>query len=460
MDTHELTSALHEATDGLEPRADFAVAVLRGGRRRRTRGRVAIGAALAGTAAVAVLAAVVVPNQLSAPPPAEQPDGPAKTVDLLTDSGGDLIDDEGTVRLATTGWQDAVDGTPANADGHLNGRKGNPHVYWAGTTPAGPAALVTQAVVLPSDDTVEPTDRGREVTAVGLLVTNPADTEKRELELVAVQLDGDHNGRGGYFMFPDNRTVLGIEPTELGGKDLSLFVSPNTAIGPDGRSRRQWTPLAPHDGVAFVQLPAPADPRNVRLVVGDTGGDPNAGEQKMGAHIPLLAAVVYIDPTLGVDRDNGPGWPPEDVKVGYDHELARSPVNLFGAALRESTLLDPASFEEVEGQWLVVAGLANKKTMIVGSYQEVNNPAYFFYVLVRSDGSVESVTRGPQVDPSALLPVVLHLPGGDGWVVAANVQQLSHRSGGAWSTPVADADLVPADATQVRVGDQVVDLPN
>lgn len=454
MDNTQLTTAMREATEDLEPQDDFAAAVLRGGRRRRTRGRVAIGAAITGAVAAAVVAAVAVPARLSAPPPGEQHDGP-KQEQLLARSGGDLVHDRDTVRLATTAWQDSVDTTYVNEFGYLSHRLGEPHVYWAGTTPAGAAAVITQAAVLPASDNVEASDRGQRVVAVGLLVTSPG--AKRELELVGVQFDGDHNGYGGYFVFPDNRTVLGIEP-EAG---LALFVSPNTAIGAGGRSRRHWTELPGHDGVSYTQLPEPANPRNIRLAVSQAGGDPNAGEQKLGAHLPLLSAVDYIAEREGVDVDNGLPWPARDMTVGDETTLPRTPLDLFGTALRESGLLDSASFDEEElgAHWQVVAGMADGRTMIVGPYQELDNPAYLFTVLVRAGGAVEKVARGPAVDPDAVLPVRVRLPGGQGWVVAAQGHQLTHRTGGAWSAPVADAALVPDATTQVRVDGQAVDLP-
>jgi hypothetical protein len=161
--------------------------------------------------------------------------------------------------------------------------------------------------------------------------------------------------------------------------------------------------------------------------------------------------------TQDVGVDNGLGWSPADMTVGEHHQLPRSPLNLFHTAPRESGLLDPASFEEAAAQWLVVAGLADGRTMIVGSYQEADNPEYLYSGLVRADGSVEKVTRGPQAKPVGALPVRLRLPGGQGWVVAAMSHQLSHRTDGAWSTPVTDAALLPDAATQVRVDGQTVD---
>jgi hypothetical protein len=117
------------------------------------------------------------------------------------------------------------------------------------------------------------------------------------------------------------------------------------------------------------------------------------------------------------------------------------------------------SFEEIDARWLVVAGMSDGRTMIVGSYQEADNPAYLYTVLVGKDGKVAKVARGPAADPAATLPVRVRLPDGQGWVVAAEGHQLSSRTDGAWSPPVADAALVPDATTQVRVDDRPVTLP-
>jgi len=218
--------------------------------------------------------------------------------------------------------------------------------------------------------------------------------------------------------------------------------------------------LVAQDGIAQVRLPKAANPRNVRLVVSETGADPNAGEQKMGAYLPLLPAAFFIDPSAGVTPDNGLGWPPGDLLTGRDYDLPRSPINLFDIGLRESGLIDPASYEPIAAQWLVVAGLGDERVAIIGTYQEMDNPAYLFQVLVRPDGTVLEVKRGAPVVPSATLPIAVRMSNGAGWVVAARGEQLSHRTGsGAWSPPLPDAGLAPDGATQVRVGDQVVNLP-
>jgi hypothetical protein len=449
MDTRDLTSALREATDGLEPRTDFAATVLQGGRRRRTRGRIAVGAALAGTAAVAVVAAVVVPNQMSAPPPADQRDGPAKADIILSASGGNLIDDKRFTGLAVTAWRDSVERTPANKDGELDGRKGEPHVYWAGDTPAGPSALVAQEV-------------GRGRVAVGLLITNPADLApgatkvKRELELVGVQVDAGSSALGG-FLLHDDRTLMAIDPVRLKGENLSMFASANTTVGADDRSRRRWTRMTEADGVALTQLPVKANPHNVRLAVADTHGDPNQGEQKMGAHVPVLSASVYTGMSLSVVPDRGLPWAPEEWPLLDTSHPVAHPLDAFDDALRGSGLLDPASYAKEGPRWVAAVGLTGGRSMIVSTQQELDNPAYLFSVLRRADGSVEKVTREAQLDPRSGLPVTLRLPDGQGWVVAiAPGKELRYRTvgNGQWSAPASGTRVIPAGAVVVQVDGQ------
>jgi hypothetical protein len=458
MDTTELTSALREATDDLEPRADFAAAVLSGGRRRRVRGRIALGAALAGTAAVAVAAAVVVPHQLAAPPPGEGPDGPGKVANLLDFSGGDLIRNEEVRRLAIAGWQDSIGHTPANARGVLNNRVGEPHIYWAGTTPAGPAALVTQLVTLPDDDTLAAPDRGQEVPVVGLLATNPDDlgdaSAKPELELLGVQVQTLEQGSVGYFVLPDDRTVLAVEEKGVEvNTDAATYESASIRVGADGVSRREWTRMAPGDGVALTRLPSGTSPRNVRIVAGTAGADPNEGEQKMGAHLPLQFAAEYAGRRASRVPDRGLPWQPRDWGfLDQDWKLPRPGRVLFQDALRTSGLLDPASYEDRNVGWLAAGGIDGERYVLVGTEQELDNPAYLFMVVLRADFSVERVTREGQVDPNSELPVAVRLPDGAGWVVAADPnRELRYRTGTQWSAPVSGTVAIPDGAEAVRV---------
>jgi hypothetical protein len=459
MDTTELTSVLHEATDGLEPRGGFAAAVLSGGRRRRVRGRIALGAAVAGTAAVAVAAAVVVPHQLAAPPPGDGPDGTGKVLNLLDFAGGDLVQNEEVVRLAITGWRDGLERTPANERGVLDDRVGEPHVYWAGTTPAGPAALVTQLVTLPSDGTLEPADRGQQVPAVGLLATNPDDlgdeSAKPELELVGVQVQTLEQGSIGYFVLPDDRTVLAIEEKAGAADAPATYASPSITVGDDGVSRREWTRMSPGDGVALTRLPPGTVPQNVRIVAGAADSDPNEGEQKVGAHLPLQFAAEYVGLRANGITDRDLPWEPREWSIlDGSRALPRPAKVLFEDALRTSGLLDSASYDEKVSGWLAAGGIDGDRLVLVGTKQELDNPAYLFTVVLRADFSVERVTRDGQVDPTADLPVAVRLPHGAGWVVGVDPdRELRYRTATdtQWSAPASGTVAIPDDAEAVLV---------
>lgn len=66
---------------------------------------------------------------------------------------------------------------------------------------------------------------------------------------------------------------------------------------------------------------------------------------------------------------------------------------------------------------------------------------------------------GDVINRNVPLPVRYRLPDGQGWLVAAYGKALSYRTDGDWHDVGRDAALLPDNATQVRVGDQVVDLP-
>lgn len=71
------------------------------------------------------------------------------------------------------------------------------------------------------------------------------------------------------------------------------------------------------------------------------------------------------------------------------------------------------------------------------------------------------VDAGP-VDRNAVLPVRFRIPDGGGWVVAHRGTNLSYRTtpDGRWQDTGDDAAWLPDNATQVKVGDQVVTLPH
>lgn len=441
MDTRDLTDALREATDGIEPRAGFAEDVLRGGRRRRTRGRIMIGAAMA-TAAVAVAAAVAVPMRLAEPRPAAPPTTEPQGHPLLT-SSGELIDDTQFVQLAATTWRQSLPGTPANTGGVLNQPLIDPHVTWAGYLPNGRAAIVAQQFAEPKT--------GRPLIAVGLL------TEDAEgaLHLIGVQIEG-HWARPGSFVLPDNRTVIAVDYASPPASRV-FNISSNITVGADGVSRREWTqPLGNHWGVWIGLLPANVNPRNVRMLDSKPGLDPNdAEEQVMGLHRPLLFTSEYLSGTSTAIPNRGLPWAPDVVALGEDTHTGDYAA--FQVAVRDSGLLDPTSYTDNSPRWTAVVGLHDGRTALISTHQELDNPAYVFEVVLNPDGSVDTVTRVAKLDLAT--PLSVRLPGDEGWVVAVDPgKQFRYRADGDWSTPVDGAGLVPADATAIETGGQEFEL--
>ncbi|OLF18677.1 hypothetical protein [Actinophytocola xanthii] len=455
MDTRDLTNALREATEDLAPRPDFAEAVVSGGRRRRTRTR--LGAAALATTAAAVVAAVVVvgSTETAAPPPGQGDATPTpvhepKVDTRMTLSGGNLLDDKQATARVIAAWTPGLDNDPAGD--MLADRLGEPHVYWHGTTPAGPAAVVMQTVRLAADDRLPPAQRGQEVLAIGLVTTPPGTDEPR---LIGLQVEFD--GLGGHFLMPDDRTVVALSPV---GPDFdsgaeALWVSDAISYDEDGRSQREWESIYSSELVTLTQLPEGTNPLNVRLVISG-GNAPPARGGKMGAHLDLLITSGYPAQLTPVDR--GLGWKTR-LETGQPRGLER-PEEVFTTAVRDSGLLDASSYTDDSPDWTVVAGMADGRTVVLGEWQELDNPAQLYAVLLDREGRVRSVEHVAAADRNNPLPVVYRLPDEQGTVVAAFGEQLSWRGSPSspWSEPVDDVALLPPDATEVQVGSQVVEL--
>lgn len=455
METKDLNAHLRAATTDLEPRPGFAADVLRGGRRRRTRNRLMIGAVAVATVAIAAAVAVV-PLNLADRRPADTPtheqDGHP-----LTSSGGDLIEDTQFVRLAATTWEERLPTTLANKDSLLSQPLADPHVAWAGTTPAGATAIVAQQFTLPSTDAVEYGYRGREAVAVGLLISPTGDAA---LQLVGVQLEG-HWARPGSFVLPDDRTVIALA---LGAppQGRAMNISPNVHVDEDGVSRRDWSkPLRYADGVWIGELPEGVDPLNVRMIDSRPELDPtDAEERPMGLHHPLLFTSAYLRGELPHMPDRGLMWEPSEHLLGEDTHLRGNPWDRFQEAVRDSGLLEPTSYAPNPDHWLATVGLPDGRTVLISTYQELDNPAYLFRVVIGADDSVAQVTRFAEVDPTAPIPVAVPLPDDNGYVVAVDPdKQFRFRTAddGQWAAPQDGTALVPRDAVAVKAdtGDEL-----
>jgi hypothetical protein len=476
MDTRELTHALREATADLTPPPGFAEAVVDGGRRRRTRARIGAAAVVATAAAVAAVV-VVGPTQLAAPPAgrstvAPTPPAEPKVDKRLTMSGGDLLDDDEATGRILDAWNIGIDSKPPHqglpvglVDLDLyQDRLGEPHVYWHGTTPAGPAAIVMQNIRVPETDEFPPERRGQVELAIGLVASpdgRAGEPASRVFQPALLGIQSESSAPGGFFLMPDDRTVVAVNPfqaDEAGDQagDQALWVSDAISYGDDGRSHREWTELSSGELVSMVHLPEDTTPLNIRLVVGPAN-EPPSREGKMGAHLELRITSSYPE-TAPATPDRGLRWTAR-MAVGQPRRVDR-PEDVFTAALRDSGVLDASSYTNDSPEWTVVAGMADGRTAVLGEKQELDNPAYVYAVLLDHQGAVQRVERVGVARREVALPVVYRLPD-EQFVVAAHGRQLSWRGSSteAWSASVTDAALVPAESTQVRVGTEVVELP-
>ena len=425
MDTNELTLALREVTDDVTPRPNFAADVLRGGRRRRSRNRFTIGAAVVGTAAVAAVAVTVLPKDLAAPPPADRP----TEFSLLDRSGGDLIDDEAVTRAAIAGWTDGLAGNAGEAAGiSPENLVGDPHVFWAGYTSFGNAAIVAQEATLAD---------GTRTVASGAVADNPNDDRPDELELVGA------SPTPTAFLLPDNKSLLAPLPDGI----QDLFVSTTITVNDEGRSvRSAWKSFSGEDTATVIQLAELPRPHNLRIAIGTTEG--------RDGYLP-----VRLHPNTPVIPNRGLPWVPFPIHVPEPRDLPSGQVwESFTNGLRDSGLLD--AYKEGPPKWTVVADLSDGRTLILSEYQELDNPAWAFSVLLRPDGSVETVERVTEIDPTSTAPIIAPAPDGQGTVVAAEGQSIAYRTSadGSWEDLGNGAALVPDDASDIRVGDAVIPL--
>jgi hypothetical protein len=444
MEANRLAAAWREATDELQLPADFVDRVVRGGRRRAVHRR---GRIVAGVAAVAAMVAGVALVGTARGGPTVTPTDPR----LEEPTHGDLANDRAFIDRAVRAWQDGIK-VSYNADRGIFDDPGtDPHVYWAGTTPAGPAAVVLQRFYLHEHDNLSPTDANQMQTLVGLVAS-----AGNRLALVGDQYRADGFPEPGYFQFgPGDRTVLVLR------RDVPVYLSTRPDLDEDGRATRAWQRLEVTDGVAVAQVPAEDDPDAVRLVARATPPDP--GLKTWDGLLRLERASTYLKIADDIragrtpefrQQDNRLQWleygPP--VRIGENPPAMDHPGTAFSDALYEWGTVDFGAGTTGFGLWTVVVGLADGNVALVSEVQVDTRPSRVYAVVTNRAGNVLAVRPGNVVDLTTALPVVVHLPEGQGWVVASYGKQLAYRTaGGDWTPAGAHAALLPDAAAEVRV---------
>lgn len=446
MDTSDLTRAMHEATTELRPRTGFAAAVLRGGRRRKMRGRIVIATGAATVTAIAATGTYAlwpdpVPGQNQAADPR-----------LTQATRGDLSADKAFLNAAARAWKDGLPHSLNASRGIFDDLRGQPHVYWAGTTPAGPTAVIMQEAYLHPHDNISPDDTNQFQTLVGLVAKDPADGT---LRLTFDQYQASNFPSAGYFQFgPGDRTVLLVD------RGTPMFWSASPGNGPDGRITRAWQPVEIKDGVGILQSPDGCNPSDMRVLARAT--QPAPDDRNLDGLLTLQPASEYLTfaktGKLAVVYPGGPDnrlyWmdaPAHDMRAGAP--FAKVPTNLdsfFFEELTRAGMIDTGARSTTLGLWYIVAGLPDGRGAIVSEVQVNPSPSRIYTVLLKPDGSVDRVFGGDNTDPAATLPVKVHLPDGQGWIVADYGSTLRYRTA-VDNTAGYSPALIPEGVTQVEV---------
>lgn len=443
MNTAELSEHLRTASAGLAPPPGFAGAVLRGGRRRRARRRLTIAASVVAVVAVATSATVV----------SLRDDDAVQAADarLAMPTKGDLAGDEAFLYQAARAWQDGLPSVPEARDRYYDDRRGDPHVYWAGTTPAGNAAIVLQQVYVHPNSQV--TERGLR-TAEGLVAVDPADGR---LKVVGTRVIGQEQpGDADYYKFGDNdRTMLMVDQ----GIPIHYSFTPALVEEPGGNKVRfDWQRARPADGVAVVTVPAN---RQATAAIAYQGGNPP--ELVPVGDVPFngTRASLYLNQRL---PDPGYRLPSELLVWGDATWTLGEPIGLTPTELDQKWGLyryDYFDHDYAVGLWTIAVGLPGGRVVVLKESQNGEaKPRLTAKIAPNRDAYAAELLDGGLIDRDAVLPVRFRLPDGGGLIVADKGKELRYRTSpdAPWQDAGRDAALLPGDVTEVLAGDRYVRL--
>ncbi|XTZ18299.1 hypothetical protein ACQSSU_13490 [Micromonospora echinospora] len=422
--------ALALTAGAVRPPADLLDRARRAGRRRVHRHR-----ALAGALAVLLLAGGLSAVGYASRPPTVTTT-PAATIGERLLGGptrGDLAAHADYLRAVTDLHERARHDSPLRGLGVTRNPAGPAHVTWAGTTMSGRAAVVAQRM-RPAEG-----DRGVLVTFVGTGVDGRP-------EKVGADFYGSGDRTGGQSV----AFLVGPERSTLVVLDVGIEVeySLNRTYTADKVIREDWQPVRFTDGVALITI----GPQRNRWTV--------AVRERAGAY---LGIGNLTDPEETTPQQGWLGWRrPADA----DHPAAEPAYLVLGE--REGTVDLPdiaqgrrmlaKALGEPEPQsppwlgmdWIAVGRISAGADLVAGDLRMGTDPVRTL-VRLHQPGTAPVVVVGPVVDPAE--PVVVRLPDGRGWLVVRPGATLSWSDGrGDWQPAGRDGAVLPAGATQVRVG--------
>ena len=442
MNTTELTEHLRSATAELDVPPAFADTVLRGGRRRRARRRLTVATCVAAAVAVATGATVVTLR--------DDPAVPVADARLTQPTKGDLAGAQAFLDDVRRVWDRDLPSAPEARDRYYDDVRGEPHVFWAGNTPAGRAAIVLQQVYVHPNSQV--TVKGLR-TAEGLVAVDPGDGRFKLVNTRLIGVDAVP-GQADYYRFgPDDRTMLVVDR----GRPLHYDLAPEYAEDVQ-EIRFEWRRAEPDGGVAL--LTAPLRRGQVAAMVYE-GNDPP--ERLPVAEMPVVpmpaSSWLHLrlpDPSYRV-RSDVLDWGAVMWRVGEPLEKSAADIDDTWGYYR----FYPSSHDVVTSLWTIAAQLPDSRVVILKETQNGSaRPRLVAEVAANADTSDTIRVDGGQVDKDAVLPVRFRIPDGGGWIVADKGKELSYRTApdAPWQKAGRDAALLPANATEVLVGEHFVRL--
>lgn len=429
--TDDLRDALRSYTAELASPPELTAAVRRGGARRLRRRRVALVAAPVAVLGVVAAAVLIVPRGAAERATLDTAD--QQILDRPT--RGDRAGDAAYLAAVTAAWEGSH-ATSWNADrGIFDHMLGQPRVLWAGTTPAGPAALVGQAADLREHENVQLI---REGPALLWGFVGSGRDGRPVVPADAYPVPGSQDVEAAY-VDPDRTVVVVAQRGSVGE------VSWRTTYTDDGGGSRSWQPVRFSAGVAVLTRPAGAGPTAVRLridgdraEVGNASTPPPPDGTQRDPDLRLQWMVDAVRPVFPVGADPAAAWSDGRLpaEVGAEEALVAATDRTLAPVLKDN-------WTDGYSLWFAAGTTADGRRLVVGERALDGDPSRVYAVLT-GPGPARVVSAAVHADRA--VPVVLRLPDGQGWLVAAKGRTFGWTGGTA-----RDAALLPAAATTVQV---------
>ena len=442
------------------PAAALALRAAALGRRRvRTRAAIRVGAAVFSAATVAL--AVAPPSPLRSAQlwsdvgsallgHNRSPNGQDPYAHYLNEPArGNLAKDAAFTDRVLTAWL-ASHGASRNATrGIFDDLRDQPHLVWAGTTPAGRAAVVVQPAVLHAHNNLSSDDVGPRVV-IGFLLAGSDGSVRVVGDDYAPQVSGATGSEAvGAWLDVVHRIALVIDP------GYPLASSTAWTYTADASAARTWKPVVMNDGASILSLPATVEPHNVHLSrhVAGAADEPKyltwpTDAEANGAIGAEQRAVAWAATSPCV-------WaPPAGTSTSGEASAADcgQALPILGAAWvnRRSAGAEVAAMSVA----VVHGRTSDGRTFAVSTATLDSDPARVLAVVYGpggADGTETMADAGP-LNPAAALPYAVRLPNRHGWVVANVGATLRYRTSpqNPWTTAGHDAALLP-DSSQVDV---------